>query len=222
MGTPRDLDDTQEEEPQQLDNVESGASDEGDNQNQMVISVSGSPPHETKMRQISEGVGGMKVKRKLPVGEDVFVEGNENGNGNSIEPFPCSADQQTARDEAKSIEQTPMLSTSPVSSRLRASGSSFSEDMDQDKMLKRKLGDRAVSESREAESLGKKASRKAHGDASPTKSMAAAKRSRENSDKDLEIQRPSPPLEKNDAPEASSSKPKSVSFFFTQICTRIN
>lgn len=200
VGTPRDLDDTQEEEPQPLDEGETG----GD-ENQMVISVSGSPPHETKMRQISEGVGGMKVKRRpgsVGQGEDVFVDG-------AMEPFPSSADPTS--DEAASIEQTPLLSASPVSSRLRASGSSVSEDMDQDKMLKRKLGDRAVSESREAEGVGKKASRKARGDASPTKSIAAAKRSREDGDKDPNRKRPSPPP---DAPEASSSKPKSVSSFW--------
>jgi len=199
VGTPRrDLDDTKEEETGDDSPVPAGArthDEGGENENEMVISVSGSPPHETKMRQISEGVGGMKVK-KTPGGELVPVVDVQQ----QQQPFP------SAEDGAET-------------GGLRASGSS-SDDMDQDKMLKRKLGDRAVSESREAESLGNKTSRRGVAHVAPTTPMGP-KRSREECDKDKDgnprdSKRPSPPPEKDTQPvaEPSSSKPKSVSICF--------
>jgi hypothetical protein len=76
------LDDTVEEDPQDVEPTEHEAEEK-----QMVISVSGSPPHETKMKQISEGVGGIEMIKKdggtvattdhPDSGEDVFFDVTE-------------------------------------------------------------------------------------------------------------------------------------------------
>ena len=247
---PGNLGKTTEEEQQDLDPSEttsntSGptsvpAAVEGDSgdEHKMVISVSGSPPHETKMRQISEGVHGIEMK-KTDVGDDDHVV--------TPTPFPTTEDTE-AEDKSVDSEELPTLIDStipdvtkpetttstaeavsdeplaPPDRPKRASsdyllpfpGSRRGSDssVEQEKGLKRKFGDRAVSESREAECVGKKAPKKEVTDAATT-CAAGIKRARDEEDKDpnpKEAKRPSPPPEKTakreveEPPVASSSK----------------
>lgn len=213
--------------------------DDGD-EHKMVISVNGSPPHETKMRQISEGVHGIEMKK---------TGTRDDGRIVASTPFPTTEDPTTEEKPASPEETSTAVTDSTVPDKdlpqpgkvasvaepsndppepperpKRASadyllpfpgtrrGSDSSSE--QEKGLKRKLGDRAVSESREAESVGKKASKKDITDAATT-STAGAKRSRDEEDKDpnpKEAKRPSPPPEETTEtqvekpPVASSSK----------------
>jgi len=249
---PGDLDKTTEEEQQDLDPLETStrcsgpmpvpapgaiAAVEGDSgdEHKMVISVSGSPPHETKMRQISEGVHGMEMKKAdtgdhgrvvvltpFPTAEDSAVDGPTNPE----EPLPTLTVSVVADGAATSAVTDDVLppldrkkrgsadSLPPVLGTRRGSDSS----VEQEKGLKRKLGDRAVSESREAERVGKKASKKDVTDAATT-SAAGTKRARDEESKDpnpKEAKRPSPPPDKTAKkkvevpPVASSSKAVSV------------
>ena len=257
---PGNLDKTTEEEQQDLDPSEtsshssgptpvpaSGAivaveGDSGD-EHKMVISVSGSPPHETKMRQISEGVHGIEMK-KVGAGDDGRVV--------TLTPFPTAEDPVV---EVKSIDPVEPPSTladpvvadgattsavtddvhPPLDRKKRGSTDSLSpvlgsrrgsdSSVEQEKGLKRKFGDRAVSESREAERVGKKASKKDVTDAATT-SAAGTKRARDKESKDpnpKEAKRPSPPPEKaakteaKRPPVASPSKVVSVYIRFGQI-----
>lgn len=211
----------------------------------MVISVNGSPPHETKMRQISEGVHGIEMKKTdtrddgrtvastpFPTTEDPTTEDpTTGGKSTSPEEISTSVADSTVPDHdlpqlgkvasvAEPLDDPP----APPEKPRRASadyllpfpgtrrGSDSSTE--QEKGLKRKLGDRAVSESREAEFVGKKASKKDITDAATT-SVAGAKRSRDEEGKDQnpkEAKRPSPPPEETTKtqvekpPVASSSK----------------
>ena len=254
---PGNLAKTTEEEQQDLDlsetsNHGSGLTpfpavveeDNGD-EHKMVISVSGSPPHETKMRQISEGVHGIEMKKAADTGDD--------GHTATPTPFPTTEDA-ASEDKSTNSEEPPPPVTNPVVTNVvqpetvtppaepsavtdeplppldrkkRASADSLhpfpssrrgsDSSIEQEKGLKRKLGDRAVSESREAECVGKKASRKGVTDAATT-CATATKRSRDEEDKDpnpKEAKRPSPPPEKTvkaveEPPVASSSKVVSV------------
>lgn len=210
--------------------------DSGD-EHKMVISVSGSPPHETKMRQISEGVHGIEMKRTSTGDDDRLV---------TLTPFPTTGDA-SVEDKSANSEEPPIILTGPVvidepttsaaepsavpddslpslDRKKRTSvgslhpfpGSRRGSDSsaEQEKGLKRKLGDRAVSESREAECVGKKASKKDAADAATT-CATGVKRTRDEEDKDpnpKEAKRPSPPPEKTskaaaeEPPVASSSK----------------
>ena len=229
---PGNLDKTTEEEQQDLDPSETNslrsgptpvpapsaiAAVEGDNgdEHKMVISVSGSPPHETKMRQISEGVHGIEMKK---------VDAGDDGRVVALTPFPTAEDPvvevksidpeeppakladpdvvdgattSTADDVLPPLDRKKRGSTDslpPVLGSRRGSDSS----VEQEKGLKRKFGDRAVSESREAERVGKKASKKDVTDAATTLA-ASIKRVRDEESKDpnpKEAKRPSPPPEK--------------------------
>ena len=206
----------------------------------MVISVSGSPPHETKMRQISEGVHGIEMKKKDAGDGDRVV---------TLTPFPATEDTE-AEDKSVDSEEPPTLTdstipdvTQPEITTSTAESSAVSDEplapldrpkrassdyllpfpgsrrgsdssVEQEKGLKRKFGDRAISESREAECVGKKASKKEVTDAATT-CAAGTKRARDEEDKDpnpKEAKRPSPPPEKTpkkeaeEPPVASSSK----------------
>lgn len=250
---PGNLGKTTEEEQQDLDPSESTSNPsipvivEEDNENKpkMVIPVSRSPPHETKMRQINEGVHGIVVRKTdggdgdhevastpFPTTEDSSTEDNPaepdeppTQSGNSAVPgFDLPGHEVTASvAESSAVVDDPLP---PLDKSKRASvdylllfpGSRRESDSsgEQEKGLKRKLGDRAVSESREAESIGKKASKKDITDAATT--CVGTKRSREEGDKDpnpKESKRPSPPPEKTveKAPVASSSKVVGVRIF---------
>ena len=208
----------------------------------MVISVSGSPPHETKMRQISEGVHGIEMKKKdqgdddrvvtstpFPTTEDAV--GDDKSSPDPEEPRATLTDPAvpdvvqpettTSSAESSAVNDEPLA---PLDKPKRASadyllpfpGSRRGSDssVEQEKGLKRKLGDRAVSESREAECVGKKAPKKDVTDAATT-CAAGTKRARDEEDKDpnpKEAKRPSPPPDKTaktetkEPPVASSSK----------------
>jgi hypothetical protein len=240
-----ELDDTKEEELEQEDDHEDGGDNE-EEEDKMVMSVSGSPPHETKMRQISEGVGGIKMIKQPRTSvvavtpdrdsvaelEDVFVDSVEeqqdklelepaysapitdtaaDNNTPTLpeEPQPSSREVPTDEEAPESLaplEPFPSKSSALHDHDPSCPRDSEPEDIEEGKMLKRKLGDRAVSESREAENGGKKASRKAVGDVASTTSTGS-KRSRDEGDKDAsprETKRPSPPPEKRE--ESSSTK----------------
>ena len=253
---PGGLGKTTEEEQQDLDTSEGSnhssglapvpaagiiapAEEDSGDEHKMVISVSGSPPHETKMRQISEGVHGIEMKRASTGDDDRLV---------TLTPFPTSG-EAAVEDKSTNSEEPPIILTGPVVTdeptasepsavtddslppldrKKRASvgslqpfpGSRRGSDSsaEQEKGLKRKLGDRAVSESREAECVGKKASKKDVTDAATT-CATGAKRTRDEEDKDpnpKEAKRPSPPPEKTsktvaeEPPVASSSKLVSI------------
>jgi len=251
---PGNLAETTEEEQQDLDPSEVTAHDpeptpvpaavqeDSGDEHKMVISVSGSPPHETKMRQISEGVHGIEMKKKDQADDDRTVtptpfpttedpEGDDDSPTDSEEPHATLTDSAvpdlvqsettTSGAESSALNDEPLapldrpkrLSTDyllPFPNSRRGSDSS----VEQEKGLKRKFGDRAVSESREAEFVGKKASKKDVTDAA-TKCAAGIKRARDEEDKDTnpkEAKRPSPPPEKTakteakEPPVASSSK----------------
>ena len=251
---PGNLAQTAEEEQQDLDPPETTGHDSGPtlapaaveeesgDEQKMVISVSGSPPHETKMRQISEGVHGIEMKKTDQADDDHVVtptpfpttedaEDDDKPPPDVVEPrattndpvAPDVAQSDTSASSAESsavndeppapLDRPKRASTDyllPFPSSRRGSDSSG----EQEKGLKRKFGDRAVSESREAESIGKKASKKDITDAATT-SAAGTKRTRDEEDKDQnpkEAKRPSPPPEKTvktvteDPPVASSSK----------------
>jgi len=208
----------------------------------MVISVSGSPPHETKMRQISEGVHGIEMKKAgagddgrvvvltpFPTAEVPAVEGKST---NPEQPLTTRADSVVADEATASAVTDDVLP--PLDRKKRASADSIppvlgsrrgsDSSVEQEKGLKRKFGDRAVSESREAERVGKKASKKEVTDAATT-STAGTKRARDEAGKDTnpkEAKRPSPPPEKTtktkaeESPVASSSKVVSVCIRFGQ------
>ena len=214
----------------------------------MVISVSGSPPHETKMRQISEGVHGIEMKKvaagdgghvvvltPFPTAEDTTVKRKSPV---PEEPLPAPTDSVVADGTATTVVRSPSVSDDvvpPLDRKKRASADSLApvpgsrrgsdSSVEQEKGLKRKFGDRAVSESREAERVGKKASKKDITDAATT-SAAGTKRARDDEGKDpnpKEAKRPSPPPEKTaktdakEPPVASSSKVVSVRIGFRQI-----
>lgn len=258
---PGNLDKTTEEEQQDLDPSETNSQcpeptpipapsaivvvegDSGD-EHKMVISVSGSPPHETKMRQISEGVHGIEMKK---------VDAGDDGRVVALTPFPTAEDPAV---EVKSIdpEEPPAKLVDPIVAdgattsavtddvlppldrKKRGSTDSLQpvlgsrrgsdSSVEQEKGLKRKFGDRAVSESREVERVGKKASKKDVTDAATT-SAAGTKRARDKESQDpnpKEAKRPSPPPEKKTAkkeaerpPVASPSKAVSVCIRFGQI-----
>ena len=253
---PGNLDKTTEEEQQDLDpsetnNHASGLTpvpatsiiatveeeDSGD-EHKMVISVSGSPPHETKMRQISEGVHGIGME-KTGAGDDSRAV--------ALTPFPTTGDA-AVQDKSADAGDPPIILTGSVvideTTTSAAEPSAVTDDslpsfdrkkrtsadslqpfptrrgsdssVEQEKGLKRKLGDRAVSESREAECVGKKASKKDVTDAATT-CATGAKRARDEGEKDpnpKEAKRPSPPPEKTPKKEAKeppvASPPKLV------------
>ena len=256
---PGNLAQTTEEEQQDLDPPEATGHDSGPtsapaaveeesgDEQKMVISVSGSPPHETKMRQISEGVHGIEMKKTDQADDDHVVtstpfpttedaEDDDKPPPDLVEPRATPPNDPAAPDVAQSETSASGAEPSavndeppaPLDRPKRASadyllpfpssrrGSDSSGE--QEKGLKRKFGDRAVSESREAECIGKKASKKDVTDAATT-SAAGTKRTRDEEDKDQnpkEAKRPSPPPEKTaktgteDPPVASSSKMVSV------------
>jgi Ran-binding protein 3 len=268
------LDDTNEEEFEQEEDQEERCDNE-EEEDKMVTSVSGSPPHETKMRQISEGVGGIKMI-KQPAGsaiavvldrdaivesEDVFVDAVEKqddklevepphfvatitatdvSTSSLPEPQPLPQEAPTSDEDPEFLAPLqPFPSTSSGSSDPDSSfrRDSEPEDIEQEKMLKRKLGDRAVSESREAENGGKKASRKAVDDVAST-TATGSKRSRDDGGKDAnprEIKRPSPPPEKKeessllknekptpiDSPEASTKPVSFVIILFVRSSSQV-
>ena len=259
---PGNLDKTTEEEQQDLDPSETNShcsgptpvpapsaivaieGDSGD-EHKMVISVSGSPPHETKMRQISEGVHGIEMK-KVDTGDDgrvVVLTPFPTAESPAVEVKPIDPEEPPAKradpvladgavtsavtdDVLLPLDRKKRGSTDslpPVLGSRRGSDSS----VEQEKGLKRKFGDRAVSESRETERVGKKASKKDVTDAATT-SAAGTKRARDEESKDpnpKEAKRPSPPPEKaaktqaERSPVASSSKvvPSKV----VSVCIRI-
>ena len=251
---PGSLGKTTEEEQQDLDPSETtshgsgptpvpaAAEEHSGDEHKMVISVSGSPPHETKMRQISEGVHGIEMKKMEQGNDDRVVTptpfpttedagGEDQSVADSEEPrttltdsaVPDAAQPEvvTSGAESSAVVDEPLA---PLDRPKRASsdyllpfpGSRRGSDssVEQEKGLKRKLGDRAVSESREAEFVGKKASKKDVADAATTPATST-KRTRDEEDKDpnpKEAKRPSPPPEKaaktkvEEPPVASSSK----------------
>lgn len=257
---PGNLGKTTEEEQQDLDPSETASHDSGPTSvpaaveedsgdgHKMVISVSGSPPHETKMRQISEGVHGIGMEKTdsgdndrvvtptpFPTTED--TEGDDKSRQNSMEPRATPTDCavpdvvqpeiSVSSTESSAIVDEPLT---PLDRPKRASadyflpfpssrrGSDSDSSVEQEKGLKRKLGDRAVSETREAECVGKKASKKELTDAATTCAVGT-KRVHDEKDKDpnpKEGKRPSPPPEKTskteaeEPPVASSSKIVSV------------
>lgn len=199
----------------------------------MVISVSGSPPHETKMRQISEGVHGIEMKKSDPedgdhvaastpfpttedaAGEDKPATHEEplTAAADSVIPDPGPAQPETT---PPAIEPLVIIKDPPApSDRPKRASADYllpfpatrrgsDSSIEQEKGLKRKLGDRAVSESREAESVGKKASKKEVTDAATTCAIGT-KRARDGEDKDpnpKEPKRPSPPPDKTVRTEA--------------------
>jgi Ran-binding protein 3 len=203
-------------------------------EHKMVISVNGSPPHETKMRQISEGVHGIEMKKK---------DQGDDGRVVASTPFPTT-ENASDEDESVDLEEFSPLTTNPAvpdlpkpdtsasvsaSSAVNDAPTSFDRpkrasvdyllplpstrrgsDSSGEQGLKRKLGDRAVSESREAESLGKKAPKKDVTDAATTCGIGT-KRSRED-EKDpnpKEAKRPSPPPDKTSKTEVE--KPPAAS-----------
>lgn len=222
--------------------VEEGSGDE----HKMVISVSGSPPHETKMRQISEGVHGIEMKKTDP-GDDSRVSASasfpttedpagEDESSSREEPptavgDPVIPDPEVVQPETTSLIEPPAVIEDPLAPLDRPKRASADyllpfpgtrrgsdSSVEQEKGLKRKLGDRAVSESREAESVGKKASKKDVTDAATTCAIGT-KRARDGEDKDpnpKEAKRPSPPPDKTvktedeKPPVASSSRMASV------------
>ena len=252
---PGSLAKTTEEEQQDLDPSESTnhpsepmtvpaiVEEDGGDKHKMVISVSGSPPHETKMRQIGEGVHGIEMKKK---------DTEDDGRVVAFTPFPTTEDAPSEEKSPKPEEPLPTVTDSvvpepdlaqPETTTSVAEPSAANDDPpvlldkpkrasadyllpfpatrrgsdssgEQEKGLKRKLGDRAVSESREAEAVGKKASKKDLTDAA-TSCAVGTKRSRDEEDKDpnpKEAKRPTPPPEETakteveKPPVASSSK----------------
>ena len=208
----------------------------------MVISVSGSPPHETKMRQISEGVHGIEMKKKDQGDDDRVVtstpfpttedpEGDEDSPTDFEEPHASltdsavpdllqpetaasGAEPSAVNDEPLALLDRPKRASADYLLPFPGSRRGSDSSIEQEKGLKRKLGDRAVSESREAECVGKKAPKKDVTDAATT-CAAGTKRARDEEDKDpnpKEAKRPSPPPEKTaktevkEPPVASSSK----------------
>lgn len=207
-------------------------------EHKMVISVSGSPPHETKMRQISEGVHGIEMKKAdpeddghvaastpFPTAEDAVGEYKSSEHEGppvtttvSAIPDPDLAQPETASSVAEPpavLEGPPAPSDRPK--RISADyllpfpGARRGSDssLEQEKGLKRKLGDRAVSESRESEFVGKKASKKDVTDAA----TVGTKRARDEAHTDpnpKEPKRQSPPPDKivkteAEKPQVSSS-----------------
>jgi len=254
---PGNLDKTTEEEQQDLDPSETSSrtpstapisatvEEDGGDEHKMVISVTGSPPHETKMRQISEGVHGIEMKKAdarddgrvvvstpFPTTEDA-ADGDKSTNSeeppavlsDSAVPDLNQPEATTSAAESSAVTDEPLppldrqkrVSTDyllPFPGSRRGSDSS----VEQEKGLKRKLGDRAVSESREAECVGKKAPKKDVADAATT-CAAGAKRARDEDDKDpnpKEAKRPSPPPDKTAKTETEKppvpSTSKMVSF----------
>ena len=208
----------------------------------MVISVSGSPPHETKMRQISEGVHGIEMKKKdhgdddrvvtftpFPTTED--AEADDQSSSDSEEPratlidpdvpdvvqpetTTSGAELSAVNDEHLASLDRPKRASADFLLPFPGSRRGSDSSVEQEKGLKRKLGDRAVSESREAECVGKKAPKKDVADAATT-CAAGTKRIRDEEDRDpnpKEAKRPSPPPDKTtkteakEPPVASSSK----------------
>ena len=211
----------------------------------MVISVTGSPPHETKMRQISEGVYGIEMKKTdaedddpavtptpFPTTEDAAGDDKspdskepptiltDSAVPDLVQPEPSisPAESSAATDEPLAPLDRPKRASTDYLLPFPSSRRGSDAEVEQEKGLKRKLGDRAVSESREAECVGKKASKKDVTDAATT-SAAGTKRARDEEDKDpnpKEAKRPSPPPEKTTKPKveeppvASSSKMASI------------
>ena len=213
----------------------------------MVILVTGSPPHETKMRQISEGVHGIEMKKTDKTDDDPVVtptpfpttedpEGEDKSAADSEEPRSSLTDSAVPDivqpEPTTSGTESSTVIDEPLDRPKRASGDYLlpfptsrrgsDSSAEQEKGLKRKLGDRAVSESREAECVGKKASKKDVTDAATT-CTTGTKRVRDEEEKDpnpKEAKRPSPPPEKTskaeteEPPVASSSKMVSMCFRF--------
>jgi len=264
---PGNLGKTTEEEQQDLDPSETqshgsgptlippAVEEDSGGESKMVISVTGSPPHETKMRQISEGVHGIEMKKTDKTDDDRVL---------TLTPFPTTEDTE---DEEKSPADSERPRVSPTDSTVldiiqpetTTSGTESSTVIDeppvlldrpkrasadyllpfptlrrgsdssaeQEKGLKRKLGDRAVSESRDAECVGKKTPKKDVAGAATT-CVTGTKRVRDEEQKDpnpKEPKRPSPPPEKTTKveteapPVASSSKMVSACLRFKRTLT---
>ena len=212
-----------------------------------VAPVSGSPPLATERKHIGESVHGIETKKPDP-GDDGHVAastpfppiedaaGDDKSTDRKEPPTtvtsPVTPDPDLTQPEITSFAvEAPALAKDPPvpSDRPKRASADYllpfpatrrgsDSSVEQEKGLKRKLGDRAVSESREAESAGKKASKKDVTDAATT-CVVGTKRARDGEDKDpnpKEAKRPSPPPDKTvkteaeKPPVASSSKVVSV------------
>ncbi|KAF9233472.1 hypothetical protein BU15DRAFT_90326 [Melanogaster broomeanus] len=172
-----------------------------------VLSVS--PPHEVRVRQISQGVEDIKWQRSLPLQDEpesiaadaetssdkedgtVQVELREEPVEEASAPFATNEDASAEDDEAEDL-------TSSLPHTRRASESDGGEP---EKVLKRKLSDRGTSQGPDS------------GPSAATTSVETAKRLRDDADKDDNprvSKRPSPPPEQNEkpppAPETSTPK----------------
>lgn len=214
--------------------------DKGD-EHEKVISVSGSPPHETKMRQASKGAHGVEIKKAdqedgggrlaastpFPATEGATDEdkstNREETSTKVADPVPPDPDIAQPKSTSSVVESPAVVEDppAPLDKPKRASADYLlpfpgmrrgsDSSVEQEKGLKRKLGDRAVSESREAESVGKKASKKDVTDAATTCAVGT-KRARDEGNKDpnpKEPKRPSPPPDKTVKTE--TEKPPVVS-----------
>lgn len=197
----------------------------------MVISVSRSPPHETKMRQISEGVHGIEKKKADPEDDGHAIISTSFPPTEDAVGLEKSADHEQPPSETPDPQpETPPPIVDPPAvikdpsvppDRPKRRSSDYllpfpgmrgsDSSVEQEKGLKRKLGDRAVSESREAESTGKKASKKDVTDEATT-CVVGTKRARDGEGMDpnpKEAKRPSPPPDK--IVKAETEKPPVIS-----------
>ncbi|KDQ61833.1 hypothetical protein JAAARDRAFT_31318 [Jaapia argillacea MUCL 33604] len=160
-----------------------------------------SPPHEVKMRQISQGLEDIDMKRGMKILQQRQSNGDESESAVVLTPeLPLTppAEEETQLDDFDgatppdsmisshhSLPSIPALGR-PIELSRRASQSD--SDVDQDKKLKRKLGDRAVSQ--EPADLARI---KRNSAVDP---LSTTKRPREDAEKDdnpRETKRPSPP-----------------------------
>jgi hypothetical protein len=215
LSGPGNLGRTTEEEQQDLDPSEINSRPSEPMPVPTVVEENNGNGHKTVV-----SVSGVAASAPFPATED---DAGEDKSVNREEPPATVADSVISDPDLAQPETTPSVveppavvedPPAPLDRTKRASvdyllpfpGTRRGSDssVEQEKGLKRKLGDRAVSESREAESVGKKASKKDVTDAATTCAVGT-KRARDEEDKDpnpKEAKRPSPPPDKTVKTEA--------------------
>jgi Ran-binding protein 3 len=155
-----------------------------------------SPPHEIKVRQISQGVEDISWRRKeMTAAAAAFAEKNETAESDALDPVtPIAVPEEvpTAPASPVDIALTEVSSDSSMKKlhQRSTSSASGSDSGDQDKSLKRKLADRGASHGPENGNAAK-----------ATDDDDASKRARD-ADDDLQVKkRPTPPS----TPEATNT-----------------
>lgn len=151
-----------------------------------------SPPHEVKVRQISQGVEDISWRRNEPEPEPAAPEANDLATDladDSVTPVVATSPAPSPPVESDAAEVSPDCSMENLPEPIHARRSSGSDG--EDKGLKRKLADRAASHGPE------------NGDVPKTLEEAdTLKRSRDEDDNPRAKKRPTPPL----TPEAASGQ----------------